>query len=112
VRTLNGIVVQFGGYWSLIPAYIGRWFNIPVYIILHGTDCASIKELNYGSLRKSLLRYFCRKSYQKAAMLLPVSASILYDKNDYYTNGMCQGVYCFFPNLRTPNYFINNGLET
>ncbi len=112
VRSLDAIVIQFGGYWSLIPAYVGKWFNIPVYIILHGTDSAGIKELNYGSLSKPILSAFCKKSYQKAKMLLPVSKSIIYDKNDYFKNGMCQGVKCFIPDLKTPFSVVHNGLDT
>ena len=47
------IVIQFGGFWSLIPCVVGRLFKKPIAIILHGTDCASIPNLNYGSLRKN-----------------------------------------------------------
>ncbi len=111
VRSLDAMVIQFGGYWSLIPAYIGKWFNIPVYIILHGTDSAAIKELNYGSLSKPVLSAFCRLSYQKAKMLLPVSKSIIYDKNDYFKQGMCQGIKCFIPDLKTPFSVVHNGLD-
>ena len=50
------IVIQFGGFWSLIPCVVGRLFKKPIAIILHGTDCASIPSLNYGSLRKKLLK--------------------------------------------------------
>ena len=60
------VIVSFGGYWSFWPSILGRLFSKKVFIILHGTDCASIPEINYGSLRLPLLKYICGISYKYA----------------------------------------------
>jgi len=108
------LVVSFGGYWSFWPSVLGRLFRKPVYIILHGTDCASIPELQYGSLRHPILKWFCKVSYQNASCLLPVSDSLVYHQNSYYKdNGdFIQGFKHFFPKLETPVRVIYNGLDT
>ena len=48
------VVIQFGGFWSLLPSIVGRIFKKPVAIIC-GTDCGQIPNLNYGSLRKKTI---------------------------------------------------------
>ena len=105
------VVVEFGGYWSLLPAVMGRLFRVPVYIVLHGTDCASLRSVNYGSLRKSLLRWFCGKSYRFATALLPVSQSLVYTQNTYHTADGPQGFTHFFPGTRTLWQVVPNGLD-
>ena len=105
------IVIQFGGFWSLIPCVVGRLFKKPIAIILHGTDCASIPNLNYGSLRKKLLKRICRISYKKASILLPVSDSLIQSKNEYNSSYSNQGIKYHFPNLNTPYLVIPNGLN-
>jgi len=114
VFSADKIFVSFGGYWSLLPALFGKLTKTDVFIILNGTDCASIPRLNYGYLRKPLMTWFCKKSYQLAAKLLPVSASLvsthnIYNGDDRESN---QGYYHFFPNLRTPHEVIWNGVRT
>ena len=105
------VVIQFGGFWSLLPSIVGRIFKKPVAIILHGTDCASIPNLNYGSLRKKLLKKICHISYKKASILLPVSDSLIQSKNEYNSSYSNQGVKYHFPNLNTPYLVIPNGLD-
>ncbi len=107
------IVVHFGGYWSFLPALFGKICNKPVYIILHGTDCASIPSLNYGSLRIPLLRWFCKMSYEWATMLLPVSESLVRCSNTFYENNASgeNGFLHHFPHLLTPYHVIPNGFD-
>ncbi len=107
------IVVQFGGYWSLLPSLAGRVFGVPVFIILHGTDCASIPDLNYGSLRIPLLRWFCKNSYAMAKKLLPVSHSLVKTTNDFYISGkqMANGFLHHFPHVGTPYAIVPNGFD-
>ena len=77
------IVISFAGHWSYLPSIIGRLFNIPVAIILHGTDCASIPSLNYGDLRKPILKRIIKSSIKNASILLPVSKSLVKTENLY-----------------------------
>ena len=111
--SVSSIVIQFGGYWSLIPTLFGKLYNKPVFIILHGTDCASLPSIGYGSYRKTVLKLFCKLSYKFTTKLLPVSDSLIKTTNTYSNNKQeeLQGVYNHFPKLTTPYTTISNGLE-
>lgn len=111
VPSTDKVIIQFGGFWSLLPSIVGRLFKKPVAIILHGTDCASIPNLNYGSLRKKLLKRICQISYKKASILFPVSDSLIQSKNEYNSSYSNQGIKYHFPNLNTPFLVIPNGLD-
>lgn len=107
------MIVSFGGYWAFIPSLIGKISGKPVYIILHGTDCASIPSLHYGSLRKPLLKMICRASYRMSSCLLPVSDSLIRTRNTYYQDeeSSDQGYRYFFPSVSTPEIVLNNGVD-
>ena len=113
IHKFKYIVISFGGYWSFLPSYLGYIFNKKTYIILHGTDCASMKQINYGSLRNFPLKLFCKWSYKFAYKLLPVSESLVYTENTYYEENKIikQGYKFFFKNIKTPHYTIPNGFE-
>lgn len=113
INEVQFIFVHFGGYWSFFPALLGKIFQKPVYIVLHGTDCASIPQLNYGSLRIPLLKWFCKKSYEWATLLLPVSESLVKSEKNFLANGkpLPNGFLYHFPNLQTPFKVIYNGFE-
>jgi glycosyltransferase involved in cell wall biosynthesis len=110
---MDMVLVHFGGYWSFFPSLLGKLFQKPVYIILHGTDCASIPELNYGSLRIPLLKWFCKKSYDWATRLLPVSKSLVVTQNTFYDSNkpILNGFQYHFPRLTTPYTVIPNGFD-
>ena len=74
------ILISFGGYWSFLPSLFGRIFNKKVAIVVHGTDCVSFPEINYGNLRNPLMSWFIKKSYQFSNIILPVSDSLVYTK--------------------------------
>ncbi|MFD2037432.1 glycosyltransferase family 4 protein [Belliella marina] len=107
------ILIHFGGYWSFLPTLLGKIFSKPSYIVLHGTDCAAIPELNYGSLRIPLLKWFCKKSYEWATMLLPVSNSLVFSQNKFNNpnSTITNGFQYHFPNLNTPHTVIPNGFD-
>lgn len=107
------ILIHFGGYWSFFPTLLGKVFGKPSYVILHGTDCASIPELNYGSLRIPLLKFFCKLSYEWATLLLPVSSSLVRHSNEFYRQSppLSSGFAHHFPGLKTPYQIIPNGFE-
>jgi glycosyltransferase involved in cell wall biosynthesis len=114
IHKTTSILVNFGGYFSLLPVLVGKFFNIKTFIILNGTDCVSFPTYNYGSLRKPILRFFIKKSYQNATKLLPVDTSLLFQKYTY-TDAVIykkQGIKAFFPYLKTPSRVIPNGFDT
>ena len=104
----EAIVVQFAGYHSVLPVVFGRLFRIPVLLILHGTEAASLPELRYGNLRGGWLRRATAFSLRRATRLLPVSASIIESANTY--SGSAQGVSVHLPDCRTPYTVVSNGL--
>jgi len=113
IRSTRKIFVSFGGYWSFFPALAGRLAGVEVYIILNGTDCAAIPPLHYGNLRSQPLKWFCHQSYKMASMLLPVSSSLVYTKNTYFSEDAFsfQGYKHFFPKLKTQSSVVNNGFD-
>ncbi|HRY32590.1 MAG TPA: glycosyltransferase family 4 protein [Bacteroidales bacterium] len=116
IRGTKAIFVSFAGYWAILPGLFGRLTGKPVFLILHGTECASIPSVPYGSLRKKMSRAACRLSMHLATRLLPVSESLVYMENSFYDSGkpeeIRQGYKHFFPHLKTPYTVIGNGLNT
>lgn len=113
IKSSKYIIVSFGGYWSVLPSLLGKWFKKPVFIILHGTDCASFKDINYGNIRKPALRFALKMSYKFATHLLPVSQSLIYTENTYYCKDQTikQGYKYFFPKNNTQNTVIHNAID-
>ena len=115
-RHLHGtraLFVMFGGYWSLLPAILGKITGIPVYIIPGGTDCVSFPSLNYGSLRKPVMRTFIRWSFQLCRELLPVDASLVISDYSFLEQADYpkQGYKYFLPGITTPFRVIHNGFD-
>lgn len=113
IKSSDGIVTSFGGYWSFFPSIIGKIYKKPTFIILHGTDCAAFDEIKYGNIRKPILRYFLKVSYKYATHLLPVSQSLIYTENSYFSKDKLikQGYKHFFPKITTKNTVIHNGID-
>lgn len=113
ISSTKKIIVSFGGYWSFFPALAGKVTKIDVFIILNGTDCASIPPIEYGDLRKPPLKTFIKLSYKMAAMLLPVSVSLEFTKNTYYSDDKYsfQGYKHFFPGINTKSKVVSNGFD-
>lgn len=112
IRRIDCIICSFGGYWSFFPSVLGKIYKCPVLIILHGTDCAAFKEINYGNIRKKILRLVLKKSYHKATALLPVSDSLVYTENSYYSDNIIkQGYKYFFPSIKTKHYVLHNAIN-
>jgi len=108
------IVISFAGHWSFLPSIIGRLFNIPVAIILHGTDCASIPSLNYGDLRKPILKRIIKSSIKNASILLPVSETLIKIENLYNGDNAerNQGLNSFFKIDTLKFKTIYNGIDS
>lgn len=113
INIIDCFIISFGGYWSLFPSIIGYFFKKPVLIILHGTDCVAFEEINYGNLRKPILRNIIKISYQFATKLLPVSYSLISNINHFYDKDKIikQGINHYFPKLKTKYTVISNAVD-
>lgn len=109
VASSRCVVIEFGGYWALVPSLLARLLHKPVYIVLRGTDSAALENPPYGSLRRFPLKSICHWSYRMATVLLPVSESLIYAEQPYA--GAPQGVTHHFPSLKTPACPIANGFD-
>jgi glycosyltransferase involved in cell wall biosynthesis len=112
IRKTKKILIEFGGYWAVLPTLLGKIFKVPTAIVLHGTDCAIINHINYGSMRKRLVKKVCEFSYKRASILLPVSDSLIYTESKYTLQENIQGIKHYFPNLKTRTKVIHNGLNS
>ncbi|MEW5846207.1 MAG: glycosyltransferase family 4 protein [Bacteroidota bacterium] len=108
LNKIDAIIIMFAGYWSVIPVLFGKIFHKKVFIILGGTDCVYYPTLNYGSLRKPLLRKAIYVSIKYATCLLPVHESLMEFTNSYYDNSK-QGIKNHFKPINTPVRTIYNG---
>tara|TARA_Y100000813_G_scaffold186411_1_gene158985 strand:+ start:1311 stop:2372 length:1062 start_codon:yes stop_codon:yes gene_type:complete len=113
IKATDRIVIEFAGYWSLLPCVIGRLFKVPSVIISHGTDCAYLPSIQYGSFGKRFLKSFIKKSYTNTNLICPVSESLIKIENSYSKNNSekNQGILSFIPQLKTPFKVIYNGLD-
>ncbi|MGF1565846.1 MAG: glycosyltransferase family 4 protein [Flavobacteriales bacterium] len=109
IASARSVIIEFGGYWALVPSFLGRLLRKPVFIVLRGTDSAAMNNPPYGSLRTNPLRTVCRWSYNHATALVPVSASLEWSAQAYA--GSPQGVKFHFPELQTPFRVIPNGFD-
>ncbi len=106
------VVIQFGGYHSLIPAFLARLSHKPSVIVMGGTDCVSFPSIGYGNLRKPLLRWFTLKSFRLASMLIPASQSLVEYDYDYCDKDYPKQGYKYFdPGNKTPYKVIFNGIS-
>lgn len=106
------IVISFGGYWAFFPSLFGKVFQKKVLIIVHGTDCVAFEEIEYGVLRKPILKKFISASYKMADMLLPVSESLVKTENTYFSNKpVMLGYSHHIRNIKTPFTVIPNGIS-
>jgi len=113
IKSTDKIVIEFAGYWSLLPCAIGRLFDVPTVIISHGTDCAYLPSIKYGGFGKKYLKTFIKKSYTYTNLICPVSESLIKVENLYNGNNSekHQGILSFIPQLKTPFKIIHNGLN-
>ncbi|MFH2143871.1 MAG: glycosyltransferase family 4 protein [Bacteroidota bacterium] len=114
LKKSKAVFIMFGGYWSYLPALMGKWFKTPVFIILGGTDCVSFPSINYGSYRKVFLKRFIKWSYKLCTELIPVHESLVISNNIYFDSDKFpkQGYLHFFPKINTSYRVIYNGFDT
>jgi glycosyltransferase involved in cell wall biosynthesis len=107
------VLISFAGYSSFLPCLLGNLLNKKVLIVAHGTDCVSFPEINYGNLRNPLLRFFTKISYQYASKILPVSESLVYTENNYFSSETLKFGYTHhLSNITTPFKVIPNAINS
>lgn len=113
IRNAKAVFVMFGGYWSFLPALLGKFTGTRVYIIPGGTDCVSFPSLGYGSLRKPVMRAFIKWSFNLCSELLPVDGSLVISDYSFHEGSDYpkQGYKYFFPAITTPHRVIHNGFD-
>ena len=112
IRKVDTILISFGGYWSFFPALFSNLLAKKVAIVMHGTDCVSFPEIEYGNLRNPILSFVTKKSLQWASIILPVSESLVYTENNYYSSKTLKFGYNYhLSNIKTPYKVIHNGLN-
>jgi glycosyltransferase involved in cell wall biosynthesis len=107
------LVCQFAGYHSLLPVFWGRLFNKPCVIVVGGTDCTSMPSVNYGNLRKPLMRWFTLKSLKYSKHIISPSSSLIECNYNYTDKDFPKQGYKSFDNsIKTPYTVIFNGINT
>lgn len=109
-KSIDIILIMFAGYWSVIPVLFGKLFKKRVFIILGGTDCVSYPKIEYGSLRKPLLKKAISITIKKATCILPVHESLIEYTNTYFDNSK-QGIKNHIKGIVTPFRTVYNGYE-
>ena len=112
-RKYDIIISQIAGYHTFLPSLLS-FFNLKKHIIiLHGTDCNVIPEIQYGNLQKPILKWFTRESISKATLLLPVSKFLIENQSTYYTDqNALFGLKNIIHKFDTPYQVIFNGVDT
>ncbi len=101
-------ICHFSGYHALLPTLICR----RTFIILAGSDCASIPAIRYGNHSRKLMGWATRKAAARATRLLPVHASLMHRTQTF--SGMVpaeQGILAFGPWIKTPWTEIPYGFD-
>ena len=101
-------ICHFSGYHALLPS----WICHRTFIILAGTDCASIPAIRYGDHSRRLMGWATRKAAAMATRLLPVHASLMYRTQAYSDIVPAeQGILAFGPDIKTPWSEIPYGFD-
>jgi glycosyltransferase involved in cell wall biosynthesis len=92
-------VCHFSGYHALLPSLLSR----RCFIILAGSDCASIPDIGYGDHARRLMGWASRTAAIHATHLLPVHRSLIEREQGYAEMvPRRQGIKAFAPGCNTP----------
>lgn len=101
-------ICHFSGYHALLPAVISK----RCFIILAGSDCASIPAIRYGNHAHILLGWATRFAARHVTRLLPVHSSLIQRTQDYAAEvPRDQGIRAFAKGLKTPWTEIPYGFD-
>jgi glycosyltransferase involved in cell wall biosynthesis len=107
------VVVQFAGYHSLIPFVISSFLKKKNVIIAGGTDCVSFPSIYYGTFHKKYLRWFAKKSFELAHLILPVDSTLIDYQYDYTSDDFeRQGYRNYVKKIKAKEVVIYNGYDS
>jgi glycosyltransferase involved in cell wall biosynthesis len=109
----DAVIVQFAGYHSLVPFIIATALKKKKVIIAGGTDCVSFPSIQYGTFYKKYLRWFAKKSFEQANLILPVDETLIdykytYTKDDFER----QGYRNYVKKIKAKEVVIYNGYDS
>ena len=95
----HSTICHFSGYHAVLPTLLSH----RCFIILAGSDCASIPAIGYGNNARRMLGWATRFSARRATHLLPVHASLMKRTTDYADIvPREQGILAFARGMNTP----------
>lgn len=106
------VVCQFASYHSLVPFFVAKLLGKKRVIVAGGTDCVAFPSIDYGNFQRPYLKYFTRKSFEWATLILPVDQTLIdyeyaYTGDDYTR----QGYRNFVKNITAREQVIFNGYD-
>lgn len=105
------IVSHMAGFHTFLPSILSMLGLKNHVIILHGTECNVIEEINYGLLNRRYLRWVVSFSVKKASLLLPVSEYLIYQQSDYLGESREMGLKSRIKDQLPPYRVIHNGID-
>ncbi len=72
MNSIYAVFIWFGDYHSLLPVFFAKLFRKKSYVVIGGSDVASIPEIKYGSFSNPVRAFFTRWSFNWATLCLPV----------------------------------------
>ena len=113
IHSASILMCQFSGYHSMLPVVFSRIFRRVSVIIVGGTDCVSMPSINYGNLRKPLLRWFTLKCLKYSTHIISPGKSLIECDYTYTTADYPkQGFRYFDKSIKTDVTVIYNGIDT
>jgi hypothetical protein len=106
------VICEFAGWNAWWPLLMARLWRKPSALVVHGTDCVSFPEIDYGNFRKWPLGAATRQCFRWATVILPVHESLVRSASSYI-NGrtMEQGFLVHCDPLTTPHQVMYHGFE-
>ncbi len=109
----KAVVVQFAGFQSYVPFLLFGLLGKKRVVVAGGTDCVAFPSIDYGNFARKYLRWFTKKSFEMADLILPVHESLIsyaytYQDGDYLRQGYKE----FTQHIRARETVIYNGYDT
>ncbi|MEO8068058.1 MAG: glycosyltransferase family 4 protein [Flavobacteriales bacterium] len=102
------VICHFSGYHAVLPTLLAK----RSFVILAGSDCASIPAIGYGDHTRRMKGWASRYAAEHATRLLPVHASLIARNARYSTTvPEKQGIAAFSPGLKTPFTVVPYGFD-
>lgn len=115
IKKFDKVYIFFAQYYAVFPAFLGRIFNIKVYIMVGGTDAHKFPEFNYGNFAKFSMKIatcislkLCYKIFPKHESL--IASNYTYDKIKNTKQGYAN--LCNDNSLIKKSIVIENGYDT